>query len=85
MLSSVVAKLWTEAPAEQCKLTTQVLPPPAVRTLYMPLSDPSAAPSFASSRSPTDTHSPAPQLARNSFYFVTAIILIKQFGEQIAI
>ena len=25
------------------------------------------------------------QLARNSFYFVTAIILIKQFGEQIAI
>lgn len=25
------------------------------------------------------------QLARNSFYFATAIIIIKQFGEQIAI
>ena len=52
MLSNVVAKLWTEAPAEQRKLTTQVLPPSAVRTLCMPLSDPSAAPSFASSHSP---------------------------------
>ena len=44
---AVWARLWTDAPAEQSKLTTQ--------------------------------------LARNSFYFTAACIIIRQFGEYVNI